>query len=369
MEAGTMIETRLGSHCALIGGLALVAAASVGCTATVTPDEEPVASTAQALSVTLENGWTNAPYSTHNAGVYWDSGSGIFHFSGAVSSGTAATMFTLPYPSSYWPEVTTYVPVDLCGAANGRLIIGTDGSVSVQAESSFSDAQCFTSLDGATFAPSSAGFTELTLENGWTPYTSYTPPMFGLLGGAVRLRGAISSGTTGLAFSLWSGYCPSTDVYVPVDLCNATNGRLYIKPDCTVTVQSEGSFSDAQCFTSLDGAWFIPGTSGLTSLTLENGWTNAPYSTADAAVENLSGIVHFKGAISSGTAAAAFTLPSGFVPTKDVYVPVDLCSATKGRLYISSSTGVVSVQAEGGTFSNAQCFTSLEGASYSIDGF
>ena len=50
-------------------------------------------------------------------------------------------------------------------------------------------------------------------------------------------------------------------------------------------------------------------------------------------------------------------------PGDQVYVPVDLCNATNGRLFIQSS-GVVTVQAEGGTFSNAQCFTSLDGASF-----
>jgi hypothetical protein len=356
-----------GAPRALIGGLALVAAAGTGCAAAETPSEEPVASAALALAVTLQNGWTNAPYSTRNAGVYVDPGSGIVHFSGAVAGGTAQALFTLP--TGYRPGVTTYVPVDLCSAANGRLIIGTDGVVSVQAQSAFSDAQCFTSLEGASFAPTSAGFTGLTLQNGWTAYGSGTTPLYGVLGGAVRFKGAIANGTTGVAFTLPSGARPSTDVYVPVDLCSATNGRLHIQPSGAVTVQSEGSFSNAQCFTSLDGAWFVPSsTSSFLPLNLQNGWTNAPFSTTAAVAENVGGIVHFKGAIAGGTAAAAFTLPSGFWPTSDVYVPVDLCSATKGRLYIQP-TGQVSVQAEYGTFSNAQCFTSLEGASYSIEGF
>jgi hypothetical protein len=42
---------------------------------------------------------------------------------------------------------------------------------------------------------------------------------------------------------------------------------------------------------------------------------------------------------------------------------VDLCGATNGRLFIQHS-GVVTVEAEGGTFSNARCFTSLDGASF-----
>ena len=61
-------------------------------------------------------------------------------------------------------------------------------------------------------------------------------------------------------------------MYVPIDLCSATNGRLQIAPDGTVTVEAEGgTFSNAQCFTSLDGASFVQGSSGITPLTLENG--------------------------------------------------------------------------------------------------
>ena len=101
----------------------------------------------------------------------------------------------------------------------------------------------------------------------------------------------------------------------------------------------------------------------ITPLTLVNGWTNAPFSTSNAAVEKINGIVHFKGAIASGTTAVMFTLPAGFRPSKDVYVAVDLCNATNGRIHIVPS-GVADVEAEGGNFNNAQCFTSLDGASF-----
>jgi len=77
-----------------------------------------------------------------------------------------------------------------------------------------------------------------------------------------------------------------------------------------------------------------------------------------------SGIVHFKGAIATtGTNPVPFTLPAGFRPAHQVYVAVDLCNATNGRLQIAP-TGVVTVQAEGGNFSNATCFTSLDGVSF-----
>jgi hypothetical protein len=44
---------------------------------------------------------------------------------------------------------------------------------------------------------------------------------------------------------------------VPVDLCGANNGRLHITPTGIVIIGEEGgTFANAQCFTSLDGAWF-----------------------------------------------------------------------------------------------------------------
>ena len=104
--------------------------------------------------------------------------------------------------------------------------------------------------------------------------------------------------------------------------------------------------------------------SGFTGLTLQNGWANAPFGTGNAAVRNISGVIHFMGAVASGTSGVLFTLPASFRPAKDVYVPADLCNATNGRLFIQP-TGVVSVQQQSGDpFSNAQCFTSLDGASF-----
>ena len=94
-------------------------------------------------------------------------------------------------------------------------------------------------------------------------------------------------------------------------------------------------------------------TNSFTPLTLQKGWTDSPFGTSAAAVRTISGIVHLKGAIATtGTNPVPFTLPASFRPASVVFVPVDLCNATNGRLQIEP-TGVVSVQAEGGAFSNA----------------
>jgi hypothetical protein len=103
----------------------------------------------------------------------------------------------------------------------------------------------------------------------------------------------------------------------------------------------------------------------FTNLTLINGWTGGPFGTARARVAMIGGIVHFRGAIAtSGTNSEPFVLPPAFRPATDVYVPVDLCNATNGRLVIQPNGTVTVGQKSGDPFSNAQCFTSLDGASF-----
>jgi|HubBroStandDraft_2_1064218.scaffolds.fasta_scaffold12796_5 hypothetical protein len=314
--------------------------------------------------LTLINGWTNAPFGTSIATV--EEVSGIVKFRGAIAtSGTNTEPFVLP--AALRPATNVYVPIDLCNAANGRLSIEPSGAVFVQAEAAFSSAQCFTSLDGASFALNATGFTSLTLINGWTnaPFSTSDAAAANLTG-VVHLKGAIAtSGTNAEPFVLPKGLRPVHDVYVPVDLCDATNGRLFIQPTGAVTVEAEGgTFSNAQCFTSLDGAWFVANDAGFKLFTLINGWTDGPFTTSKAHAGNAYGVVYFQGAIATaGSNTEPFVLPPSLSPVTNVYVPIDLCDATKGRLFIQSS-GVVIVQAEGGTFSNAQCFTSLDGASF-----
>ena len=181
----------------------------------------------------------------------------------------------------------------------------------------------------------------------------------------MHLKGAIAGGTSSVAFTLPTVFRPGQAVYVPVDLCNGTNGRLFIQTNGVVSVQPEGgTFSDAQCFTSLDGVNYADTIS--TPLTLQNGWTNGPFGTRNARVALVGGVVTLSGAIAtSGTNSVAFTLPAADRPTTNVFVKVDLCNSHNGRLDIGPS-GVVSVETEGGDFAQAQCFTSLDGASFAL---
>ena len=220
---------------------------------------------------------------------------------------------------------------------------------------------------GATMAQA-ATFTPLTLLNGWTnaPFGTNKAAVANIAG-VVTFKGAIATSSTNSntePFVLPAADRPSTEVYVPVDMCDATNGRLDIAPDGVVTVDTV-TLSNAQCFTSLDGVSFIKTTS-VTPLVLLNGWTGAPFGAASPAATNHGGVVSLKGAIatsSGNTNTEPFVLPPPMRPSTEVYVPVDMCGATNGRLIIAPS-GEVNVQEETASSGNAQCFTSLDGASF-----
>jgi hypothetical protein len=316
-------------------------------------------------ALTLNTGWTNSEYSTAAPAAALDC-DGIVQFKGAMeTTGTDATLFTLP--ANLRPASWVYVPIDLCGAAKGRLNISPTGTVSVQSETTFDKAQCFTSLEGASFAVSTSGFTAMTLQNGWTNAAFSTRNAGAkVASGIVRLQGGISSGTTSALFTLPVGMRPPANLYITADGYGAKKTRLYITTAGDVSVQYPGAFTDAQNFTSLEGVWFPLTATGYTMLSLQNGWTTTVYTTRTPAVTTGNGIVRFQGAMSTGgTSLQPFVLPVGFRPSVEVYTPVDLCSGKIGRFHISTN-GNVSIDIEGSVVTDATCFTSLEGVSFGL---
>jgi len=316
--------------------------------------------------LTLLNGWNT--YSGSASPAITDI-SGIVYFKGAISTSSSNTnnvAFVLP--PGFRPAKYVNVPVDMCGATGGELNIAPTGVTEVISGGANSSATCFTSLDGASFALSPKSFTALKLQPGWTEFDNlFRKAAARVAGGFVHLEGEIkTAGTKPAAFTLPAKFRPSKNVDVLINLCTGSIGGLHITPGGAVTVQPEGTgnFWMAQCGTSLEGASYALSPKSFTALTLQNGWMNAPSGTANAAVRNISGIVHFRGAIwTNGTNADPFVLPAGFRPAKNVYIPVDLCNGNNGRLYILPD-GVVTVEAENGDFSQAQCLTSLDGASF-----
>jgi hypothetical protein len=216
----------------------------------------------------------------------------------------------------------------------------------------------------------SATFEPLPMINGWQPaaFGAHGPGATNV-GGIVTLRGGIHGGTAQMPFTLPAAYRPSARVYVPASTTNGSIGRLIIETNGDTNIECEGGpgfCQNSSFFTSLDGVSYPQNTTGATNLALLNGWSTAGFGNRAPAIKTVNGQVHFIGGmVTAGTNTLAFQLPLGSRPTVPVWVPVSLCWSAKGRLNIATN-GNVNIQVENGAWASAQCFTSLEGASFSL---
>lgn len=318
-----------------------------------------------ATKLTLINGWkTYSGSSKPEIFAY----KGIVRLKGAIKEihGSNAEPFVIPAP--FRPAATVVIKLDLCDAANGMLIVNPDGSTEIGAENSFSDAQCFSSLDGVTYSLSTDGYHKLKLTDGWLPFGDGTAaPAARAAGNVVRFQGAMTGGSGVAAFTVPASLRPQSAVWIPLDMSGASNGRIGVFPDGSVFVQSEFSTAVAQAFTSLDGAYYAMDTTGFTALTLINGWSADTVDDSFAPGVRLDhGVVEFQGAItlSSGSSDNPFVLPPEMRPSRTVYVAVDMNQSVNGRLEISPN-GTVYVGAESGA-NDPFGFVSLDGVSFHL---
>jgi hypothetical protein len=210
------------------------------------------AASAQQMPLTLIDDWTGAPFGTNAPSAELDHG--IVRFRGAIAGGINDFAFDMP-ASLIPPQRTAYMPLDLCDATEGELVLVNIGTV-VSESNDFNDEQCFTSLDGVSFL-FHKGSQPLTLINGsMTSQLDTGSASASLISGIVHLRGGIQEGSTANPFVMPPSLRPASTVFIPVALGCTTpdNGRLQIDPDGTVTIEAEsGILDDATCFTSLDG--------------------------------------------------------------------------------------------------------------------
>jgi Trypsin len=324
----------------------------------VTSNVSPVYS-----QLTLQNGWSNAALARLPGAALV---SNVVQLKGAISTtGTNGVAFTLP--AGLRPTNDVYVPVDLCGGAKGSLLIKSTGVTTVRAAGAWTDAQCFTSLEGVSFAPLLQGNIPLSLQNGWLGAPGTSSAGIRDIGGIIHLRGAIASGTTNAPFTIPADYRPTSNVNALVALCNGKVGRLVITPAGTTTIEAESSLADAQCMTSLDGVTYVKDPTAFPPVTLQNGWSDAPNGTSSVGAAVVNGVVHLKGAIrTTGSNMQPMQLLEGFAPAAAVNIPVTLCNGKQARLEVQP-TGVVTVTGQP-ALADRRC-VSLEGARYTLSDF
>jgi hypothetical protein len=89
----------------------------------------------------------------------------------------------------------------------------------------------------------------------------------------------------------------------------------------------------------------------------ENGWTNlnAGFSTAAFFIDS-EGLVHLKGTLTAAAGGSvAFTLPEGYRPSKNLFLPMAAIGPVAGNLIINSTGGVVP------TCETAGCLAGIDG--------
>jgi hypothetical protein len=106
--------------------------------------------------LTLKNGWVGNCFGGGVPGIA-RSAEGVVHFRGEMcrTSGTSNNAFAVP--SGFAPSQTEWLAADMCDAHTGRIVVGTDGEVSVQDDPTDNPPPaggwhgCFTSLAGVTY--------------------------------------------------------------------------------------------------------------------------------------------------------------------------------------------------------------------------
>lgn len=104
------------------------------------------------------------------------------------------------------------------------------------------------------------------------------------------------------------------------------------------------------------------------TLTLKNGWNGDCSGGGPPAIaKSVEGVVYFRGEMCrpSGTSTNPFAVPAGFHPTKIVRIAVSQCVGRAGRIEIDS-TGEVTINSDPDDPNAAACYTSLEGANYTL---
>jgi hypothetical protein len=200
-------------------------------------------------------------------------------------------------------------------------------------------------LDGITFMPSSASFTNLSLLNSWANYGSPFAQEASMVdsAGRVQLKGLVKNGVSGVIATLPSGSRPSEYLHIVNSNNNASShisfdssGNVIYKHGGTGWQSTQASFFPSA---RVDGTTC---TTQWCTLTLQNSWVHygAPYA-SPRYTKASDGVVQLKGLIKSGTTTAGTViaaLPAGYCPKQPLYMTTEGADAW-ARLLVTAGTG------------------------------
>lgn len=231
------------------------------------------------------------------------------------------------------------------------------------------------------------GWVALGLLNGWTANAA-NPPRIAKTSNAVIFRGAMSgaSATSTIAFNLPAEYQPTSAVELEIRVLMGSQktGRFVYRPTTepnSVRVVQDGlgdtTLGDGKAFVSFDGVSFDIDSTWSQPLTVADIGLWAPqYGHRASGVDShpvyigwIANQMRLMGAVTAGAGKdpnnnALFQLPSGYRPSRTVYLPVTLGfagdpSQETGHLRITSG-GHIRVYPKSGTMTAANQLVSFE---------
>jgi hypothetical protein len=178
----------------------------------------------------------------------------------------------------------------------------------------------FLSLENERVSSSATGWTPLVLQNGWHQAAAVDQPSWSQDGSRIELRGGLSGGTTGQVIAqLPPNERPETAEWYAVVTADNVIGALVVHANGQVVLQAGRS-----AFLALDGIRIpLAGKVSTTSLTLQNGWHQAPGVDPVGVTADGAGFATLSGGANGGSVGQVLaTLPSSYAPSKDVWFSV-----------------------------------------------
>lgn len=177
----------------------------------------------------------------------------------------------------------------------------------------------FLSLENMRVSTSSAGWTNLVLQNGWRQAGGVLPPSYRQDAGFVELRGGLNGGSTGQVIAnLPPGQRPGADQWYSVVTANNVVAPLLIQSNGNISLSA-----GVPGFLALDGVRVPVATTSTNPLVLQNGWRQAPGVDTAGVVADGAGFATLTGGVNGGsTGQVVSTLPSQYRPMRDVWLSV-----------------------------------------------